>query len=128
MILASFHVAQGDIVYVNVLGQPIVILNSAKQAELMLEKKSGIYSSRPRLPMGGELIGWDQMILLMPYGQQFREHRRYIHQSIGSKASMAKHHEVLVNEIREFLSRLLQVGSNEATLAAEIRKSVLSSS
>ena len=105
----------------------MIILNSAKQAELMLDKKSSIYSSRPTLPMGGELIGWDQMILLMPYGPRFREHRRYIHQSIGSKASMQKHHAVLINEIRKCLRRLLQAGSTEDTdvsVAAEIRKSV----
>jgi hypothetical protein len=38
---------QSDILHFNVLGNHTVVLNSAKAAEELLEKRSGIYSSRP---------------------------------------------------------------------------------
>lgn len=36
---------------VNALGQPIVILNSAKIARDLLEKRGALYSDRPLIPM-----------------------------------------------------------------------------
>jgi hypothetical protein len=38
---------QSDILHFNVLGSHTVVLNSAKAAEELLNKRSGIYSSRP---------------------------------------------------------------------------------
>ena len=41
----------GDIVYANVCGQGMLILNSSKAALDLLESRSAIYSDRPRFPM-----------------------------------------------------------------------------
>ena len=38
--------AGSDIIYVNVLGQPIVVIDKYETAVELLEKRSGIYSSR----------------------------------------------------------------------------------
>lgn len=46
---------KGDVSSVNLLGQPMVILNSAKAAVDLLERRSEIYSDRPSLVMAGEL-------------------------------------------------------------------------
>jgi hypothetical protein len=43
----NFHT--GECVYIQVLGQPIVILGSLTAAHDLLNKRSTIYSSRPRL-------------------------------------------------------------------------------
>ncbi|KAI0086253.1 cytochrome P450 [Irpex rosettiformis] len=109
----------GDMVYISILGKPIIILNSARQATAMLDKRSSIYSDRPVSPMGGELVGLKHMLVMAPYGPQSREHRRYIHQSLGSKTSIEKHHEVIVEEQRKFLKSLL--GSYQ-DIATEIHK------
>lgn len=45
----------GDIIYAEVFGRRICILNSYKAAKDLLEKRSTYYSDRPRLPMAGEL-------------------------------------------------------------------------
>lgn len=45
----------GDVVYVENLGQPLIFINTYKAAFELLDKKSSIYSDRPRLPMLGEL-------------------------------------------------------------------------
>ena len=41
----------GDVVHVNALGRHIIILNSVQAAKELLERRSGIYSSRPYVPM-----------------------------------------------------------------------------
>ena len=46
---------KGDINYVTVVGQPIIVLNSYRAARDLLEKRGGIYSSRPRMVMLTEL-------------------------------------------------------------------------
>ena len=46
---------QGDVNYVTVVGQPIIVLNSYQAARDLLEKRSGKYSSRPRMVMLTEL-------------------------------------------------------------------------
>ena len=42
--------------YLNALGQPILFLNSLKAAAELLDRRSSIYSGRPRLIMAQEII------------------------------------------------------------------------
>ncbi|TFK33689.1 cytochrome P450 [Crucibulum laeve] len=65
-----------EIVYANVAGTSIVILNSAYAAKELLEKRSAIYSSRPRLVMLTELSGWAFAFALMPYNDAWKARRR----------------------------------------------------
>jgi hypothetical protein len=41
----------GDVVYINALGQKIVILGSAQAVSDLLEQRGSIYSDRPTTPM-----------------------------------------------------------------------------
>lgn len=45
----------GDVNYLEVLGQSLVVLNSYTACKDLLEKRGGIYSSRPRLVLLSEL-------------------------------------------------------------------------
>lgn len=50
--LAARHIRsdadpESDIIYVNLLGQPVIVLNSMKSATDLLDKKGAIYSDRP---------------------------------------------------------------------------------
>ena len=42
----------------------------------LFDKKSAIYSDRPKLWMGGELIGYSKTLVLAPYANRFRSYRR----------------------------------------------------
>ncbi|GLB33469.1 putative cytochrome p450 [Lyophyllum shimeji] len=108
----------GDICSVTVLGQPFIILNSAKVATAMLDKKSSIYSDRPVLQMGGNLVGWVNTLVLIPYGDRFRRFRRLFHRVIGTSASMKKFSHVEEFETRKFLRRVL---TKPGDLAAHVR-------
>lgn len=90
-----------------VLGQPLIIVNSAKVATDMLDKKSSIYSDRPVLQMGGELVGWKNTLALLPYGDRFRRYRRHFHRLIGSNAIIKQFLPVEEIETHRFLRRVL---------------------
>lgn len=109
----------GDICSVTVLGQPLIILNSAKAVIDILEKKSAIYSDRPTLHMGGELVGWKNTLVLLQYGDRFRRYRRLFHKLIGSQAAMKAFLPIEELEARRFLRRVLMKPED---LAAHIRK------
>ncbi|KAF8705610.1 cytochrome P450, partial [Rhizoctonia solani] len=71
----------GDIISLSMLGNTIVVLNSAQSAVDLLEKKSYIYSDRVCPPMILEptLMDWRNYVALLPYGDRWREHRRMMH-------------------------------------------------
>ncbi|KAF8897192.1 cytochrome P450 [Infundibulicybe gibba] len=108
----------GDLCSVTILGQPLIIINSAQVASEMLDKKSSIYSDRPILQMGGELVGWKNTLALLPYGDRFRRFRRLFHTLIGSHSIMKQFIPVEEFETRRFLRRLL---TKPEDLASHIR-------
>lgn len=114
----------GNIVYLSLLGQPMIILNSAKDAVALLDKRSSIYSDRPILYMGGELIGWKYILGLTPYGDRFREYRRLMAKFIGGKTQVERHFPVMEQEATSFLKRILRrpddLGANIRTHAGAI--------
>ncbi|KAG6333886.1 hypothetical protein ID866_5199 [Astraeus odoratus] len=97
----------GDMAHLEILGQHLIIVNNVKTAVDMLDKKSSIYSDRPVLPMGGELVGWKDTLVLLPYGDRLREYRRNFHRVIGSRASMEIYNPIEEQETLRFLQRVL---------------------
>ncbi|KAL0954546.1 hypothetical protein HGRIS_003512 [Hohenbuehelia grisea] len=77
----------GDVLYVNALGRSMVILDSITAATDLLEKRSSNYSDRPRFPVI-ELLGYDPNLVLMPYGDRFRKHRKIIHSNFTKRACL----------------------------------------
>ncbi|KAJ2934553.1 hypothetical protein H1R20_g2525, partial [Candolleomyces eurysporus] len=67
----------GDVVYVQIFGQPMVIIDSLQAARDLLDKRSSIYSDRPRFVLFSEL------------GPRFRKHRRFMNQMFNSRAVSA---------------------------------------
>lgn len=104
---------------ISVFGQEMIIVNSVEVATELLEQKGYICSDRPVLQMGGEMVGWKNTLVLIPYGERFRNYRRLFHQFIGSNASMSQFYPVEEVETHKFLKRLL---STPQDLAQHIRK------
>ena len=55
-------------VYLNALGQPVVVFNSLKHAAELLDRRANIYSDRPRLIMGNEILSGGLFSSFLPYG------------------------------------------------------------
>ncbi|KAG1723174.1 cytochrome P450, partial [Suillus paluster] len=97
----------GDISHIEVLGQHIIVVNSVKIAMDMLDKKSTMYSDRPVFPMAGELVGLKHILTLLPYGDHFRQSRKYFHRVIGSRAALDVYNPIEEVETHRFLKRVL---------------------
>jgi cytochrome P450 len=108
----------GAISHVEILGQHIIVLNSVKSAVDMLDKKGTVYSDRPILPMGSELVGWKNALGLLPYGDHFRQYRKNISQIMGNRAALDVYHPIEEIETRRFLKRVF---SNPDQLQAHVR-------
>ena len=74
----------------------------------MLDKKSSLYADRPVLQMGGELVGWKNALILLPYGDRFRRYRRFFHSVIGSNALMRPYRPMQEMQTRQFLRKVLK--------------------
>ncbi|EMD39781.1 hypothetical protein CERSUDRAFT_112052 [Gelatoporia subvermispora B] len=78
----------GDVVHIHVLGQSIIILNSAEAASDLMEKRSANYSDRLQTEMM-KLMGVDWNTAVMRYGSEWRQHRRTFHQFFSQSAVQA---------------------------------------
>ncbi|KAJ7105898.1 cytochrome P450 [Mycena epipterygia] len=117
---AEWGAKWGSLCSVTLLGQPIVILNSASAMEEM-DTKGPVFSTRPRLPMAGELVGYDQTLVLMPYGARFRTFRKHFARLIGTPAVMRQFVPLVEAETHRFLKRVL-LKPHADSLSAHVRK------
>lgn len=98
----------GDIMSMTILGQPMVIINSTEVALDLLDKRSNIYSDRPVLQMAGILVGYVNILTLLPYGERFRLHRKMFHNLIGTHSRVEQFLPLEEAETHRYLQRLLE--------------------
>ncbi|KAI0330736.1 cytochrome P450 [Cubamyces sp. BRFM 1775] len=77
----------GDVISFSVLGQTTIVLNTFAAASDLLGKRSSIYSSRPEPVFSiSKTLGWDWVLLFMPYDNYWRRTRRlfwkYFHPNV----------------------------------------------
>ncbi|KAJ5780204.1 hypothetical protein N7457_005364 [Penicillium paradoxum] len=96
----------GPISSLNVFGNNLIIINDAELAVRLLEKRSGIHSSRPRLVFA-EMSGWHSILGALRDATIVRKTRKLMHQEIGTKSSMARFNDVQATEVSRFLMRVL---------------------
>ncbi|TEB11285.1 cytochrome P450 [Coprinellus micaceus] len=100
-----------DVIYLSVLGREIVVLNSLAACKELLEKRSAIYSSRPRMPMMNELIGFDWNIGFIPYDDAWKERRKMFSKAF-SPNKIVQHRPALLKATRNLLLQLLDDPKN----------------
>ena len=99
-------VYSGEIVGLEVLGRKIVVLNSQRALNELLEKRATSYSDRPVATVVGELMGLDQVrrisyaescpdithsLVLKPYGPEWRECRKLARMALNPTAVKGYH-------------------------------------
>lgn len=113
----------GDVTYLNLLGQEFYCLGHISDAMEVFEKHGAKTSDRPTFAMCGELLGWDQSLVLTPYGERWRSSRKLLHQYIGGRGqletTLAKFGELEEAETHASLKRILK---DPAHLEEHIRK------
>lgn len=108
----NFKDAYGPISSVTVLGTTVVIIHDKQAAHDMLEKTSSKTSSRPNLYFGGKLCGFEEILSFMSYNSTFRQHRKLVHQQLGTKTAVSRFRDIEDVESRRFLLRTLNNSAN----------------
>ncbi|KAG0142009.1 hypothetical protein CROQUDRAFT_50893 [Cronartium quercuum f. sp. fusiforme G11] len=66
---------------------PLIIVGTYKEAIELLEARSGIYVSRPRLEMSGSVISGGLRTLGLQYGERWIRFRKALHSQLDGQAS-----------------------------------------
>ncbi|KAG6831088.1 hypothetical protein H0H87_006204 [Tephrocybe sp. NHM501043] len=74
-----------DVIYMEVFGMPLAMLNSRAAMDL-LDKRGQLYSDRPHLPMASEFSGMGDLTPLVRYGEKFQFGRRLMNQALSTRA------------------------------------------
>ncbi|KAL6410650.1 O-methylsterigmatocystin oxidoreductase [Ilyonectria robusta] len=69
-----------DILSFNILGQPVIVLNSVRAAVDLLDKRGANYCDRPRFVLF-EVMGWGKTLTFLRWGPAFRMHRKILQKS-----------------------------------------------
>ncbi|KAI0293121.1 cytochrome P450 [Russula brevipes] len=85
------------IMYLNALGQPIVVLNSFKAAFELLDRRAQIYSDRPRFIVAHEILCGGLFTVSMRYGDLWRRTRRAAHEVL-TKVMVRDYHPIFRKE------------------------------
>ncbi|KAB5588348.1 O-methylsterigmatocystin oxidoreductase [Ceratobasidium theobromae] len=99
---------KSDIISLNMMGQIIIVLNSAEVANELLVKRSAIYADRPQMAMvrSERLTGWGNNTAFLSHGERWRQQRKMSHEVLHRK-STEELWPVIVKQSRLALQRLL---------------------
>ncbi|KAJ3574074.1 hypothetical protein NP233_g2002 [Leucocoprinus birnbaumii] len=97
----------GDIVYLELFGKPTVILNNLEDIHVLLDKRSAITASRPRMVMANELMSWDWDFAHMPHNDYWRQHRKVFHQYFQQR-NIPQHFPVFRKATSVLLNQLIK--------------------
>ena len=103
------------------MGQHLIVLNSVDMAIDLLEKRSAIYSDRPKIPWPhcnqivflehtlsntcSSRMGWGRTTAFLSYGDELRQHRRILHQRYRAEAVLSLH-PLLLRTVHQLLQSL----------------------
>ncbi|KAG2126244.1 cytochrome P450 [Suillus bovinus] len=120
--------AYGDLIFVRLLGQEVVSINSQHIAEALLDKRSEIYSDRPYIATA-EQFGWSAITFAFTgYGDEWRLSRRLFHQAFRANSAL-KVRPMQISRAREMIVNLIDdpkhYHSHFATFSSSVGMSVI---
>ncbi|KAI0357867.1 cytochrome P450 [Trametes cingulata] len=107
--LRSLNAKYGEVVYLDVLGQSMVVLGTHEAAVELFEKRSANYSDRPRSTMA--CLGWNWALPVIPYGPWWRRNRRTFHEFFNPGV-VPQYQPIHLQAARSFVLRLLNDPEN----------------
>ncbi|KAH7335760.1 cytochrome P450 [Rhizoctonia solani] len=103
---------KSDIIYLDLFGNEIVVLNSSEAASDLLEKRSASYSDRfcPLMLKDKALLDWSTATTILGYNDVWRHHRRIINKWLNVREA-SQFHRLQESQARAMLQRLLRVST-----------------
>ncbi|KAH9966016.1 cytochrome P450 [Russula dissimulans] len=94
---AAWRRDYGDLIYLTAASQPILVLNSHKVAADLLDRRSGIYSDRPRNIVACDIMTGGLLFPFSRYGDVWRRMRKASHEAF-SKGLIKRFHATQTTE------------------------------
>ncbi|KAJ3512156.1 hypothetical protein NLJ89_g3687 [Agrocybe chaxingu] len=101
----------GDVVYLNLAGQPAVVLNSLKAAADILDRRAGLNSDRPSYIVASEMMSRNMFMGFTPYNDLWRTMRRASHEGLH-KAVTPNFHPTQMKEAAILASEIISTPKN----------------
>ncbi|KAK6839611.1 hypothetical protein PG987_005477 [Apiospora arundinis] len=95
-----------DIIYVNMLGQHMVVLNSAVAATELLDQRGANYCDRPDFTLF-EIMGWGRTLTFLKWGDKFKLHRKMF-QTTFSRSNVGIFRPMQLQESRKAVRALIK--------------------
>ncbi|KAF9509880.1 hypothetical protein BS47DRAFT_1487742 [Hydnum rufescens UP504] len=95
-----------DVIHFTVLNREIIVLNSAKAAVDLLDKRGANYRDRPNFTLF-EIMGMRDSLGFLRWGPQFQRHRRLLQGSF-TKRNVEAFRELQVSESRILVKNLIE--------------------
>ncbi|KAG6906805.1 hypothetical protein DXG01_012033 [Tephrocybe rancida] len=95
----------GDVIYLKALNRSFVVLNSTQAAVDLMDRRSGNYRNRPRLPLY-EMLGFGGTMAFLDDGEDYRSQKRMFQQYFG-KEQVRGYRSIQVREARLLAQNLL---------------------
>ncbi|KAF9526910.1 cytochrome P450 [Crepidotus variabilis] len=107
----NWQKAYGNQIYLEVMGQPLLILNDYQSCVDLLEKRAENNSDRPQTVVSNKIMGWENTVVTCPYDDRWRRYRRLISQSFR-KSAVNQFFPIMEREVGRFLGALLEEPEN----------------
>ncbi|KIK60303.1 hypothetical protein GYMLUDRAFT_43600 [Collybiopsis luxurians FD-317 M1] len=103
---------QTDLIYLNVAGMSLLVVNSEEAANDLFVARFRQYSDRPQFTMASELVGWNFAFSTFPYGKKWRDYRALLEQELAP-TNLQCYQKPLTQEcVNVFLHRFLDDPAN----------------
>ncbi|KZP26478.1 cytochrome P450 [Athelia psychrophila] len=99
-----------DMVYLSIFRQSVLVLDSFEAINDLLDKRSSVYSSRPRftmLTLALFRMDWVGDFALIPYGDDWRAHRKCFQSSFSTRPGVGWYNPQQTRAAHGLLSKLL---------------------
>lgn len=114
---------RSDVIYLNILGRPIVILNSVQAANDLMDKRGLNYADRPRFVLF-EMMGWGITLTFLRWGAMFRKHRKLM-QNAFSATNIKQFRFIQEQEARQAVRDMLMDPQRWEPLANKFATAVI---
>ncbi|KAF7288340.1 Cytochrome P450 [Mycena chlorophos] len=91
----------GDVMHLQLPGVSFIVLGSHDAAVELLEKRSAIYSGRPKF------MGWKNILPFISSGERFRRHRQALQTYLTPESSLLKFGDVQTRAARRLAKRMI---------------------
>ncbi|CAE6534776.1 unnamed protein product [Rhizoctonia solani] len=101
---------KSDIIFLEILGHKLIILNSVNAASEILEKHSAFHSDRPQIPMITQpgLMNWSRNASIIGYNDIWRHYRRMFNNWLNRRA-VAQFNDLQERQSRLILQQVLNI-------------------